>query len=124
MVPCTALDLVEHFKFWPILECEALQEIYFDGIYIGAHGGGSSSDLDYLEHLAKWLIKGFLVRRDQKVQVEIGCRWGRWTGRVPGTTTQLDDEDMEEVARRIEKDKGKMVDAAAARGRCAYPPFM
>jgi hypothetical protein len=124
MVPCTALDLVEHFKFWPILDCEQLQEIYFDGIYVGVHGGGSLSDLDPLEYLAKWLIKGFLVRRDQNVQVEVGRRWGCWTGRVAGKITQLDDEDMEEVARKIENHKGEMLDAAAARGRCAYPLLM
>jgi hypothetical protein len=101
-----------------------LQDIYFDRIYVGVHEGGSPSDLDPLEHLAKWLIKGFLVRHDQNVQVEVGRRWGHWTGRVAGKITQLDAEDMEAVARKIENHKGEIMDTAAARGCCAYPPFM
>jgi hypothetical protein len=114
MVLCTALDLVDHFDFRPILECKKLEEIYFDGIYVGVHGGGSPTNLDSLVPLAKWLMKAFLVRRVQKVQVEVGRQWGRWNGRVAGSFIQLNDNDMEDVTREIEKDQDEMADATAA----------
>jgi hypothetical protein len=116
VVPCTALDLVEHFYFWPILQCKKLEKIYFDGIYVGVHGGESLTNLDPLVPLAKWLIKAFLVRRGQKVQVEVESRWGRWSGRIAGTFIQLSNKDMEDVTREIEENQDEMADAAAARG--------
>jgi hypothetical protein len=116
VVPCTALDLVEHFDFLPILQCEKLEKIYFDGTYVGVHGGGSPTNLDPLVPLAKWLIKAFLVRRGQKVRVEVGRRWGRWNGRVAGSFIQLNDNDMEDVTREIEENQDEMADVAAARG--------
>lgn len=89
----TAQELVDKFRLGPIFECKKLEEVYFDGIY---KFGGDSAHLDPLVDLAKWIITGFRDR-DQKVQVEVGRRCGRWRGRVPGTSIELDDEVKDDV---------------------------
>jgi hypothetical protein len=93
-IPLTALELVEKFYLGPLLECDRVQEIYFDGIYVPVKFGGSPSDLDPILELAKWLMKEFLARRSQKVQVEVARRTGRWLGcRVAGRAVELDEKD-------------------------------
>jgi hypothetical protein len=119
-LPCTALDLVENFQLRPMLECEKLENIYFDGIHVGARGGGSPANLEPLVPLARWLLKAFIVRRGQKVEVEVVRRWGRWNGRVAGTFIQLDDEDMADVASKVEKKKGEVEAALRFMKRCGH----
>lgn len=97
-VPCTTLDLVEKFRFRSMLNCTSLQQVYFDGIYNAPNRGGGASDLDGLEGLAKWIIVGFLVRRGQKVDVEVARRYGKWRNRVIGTMILLDEKDLEQFA--------------------------
>lgn len=94
-IPCTTLDAVEKFRFQPILNCTSLQHVYFDGIYNAPNRGGGASDLDGLEGLAKWIILGFLVRRGQKVEVEVARRYGKWRNRMTGTIISLDSKDLE-----------------------------
>jgi hypothetical protein len=69
---CTTSDLVNKFKLEPIFECATLEKVYFDGIYDPK--SGIPGNLDPLVSLAKWAIKGFLVRCRQKVKVEVTRR--------------------------------------------------
>ncbi|KAH7081431.1 hypothetical protein BKA63DRAFT_487153 [Paraphoma chrysanthemicola] len=62
-----------------------------------------SNTLDLVESTCEgWIKKGFLVRRNQVVKVEVVRRYGRWTGRLAGTVIELSDGDMEEVAKLIQ----------------------
>jgi hypothetical protein len=119
-LPCTALNLVEHFQLRPMLECEKLENIYFDGIHVRARGGGSPANLESLVPLARWLLKAFIVRRGQKVEIEVARRWGWWNGRLAGTFIQLDDEDIADVASKVEKKKGEVEAALRFMERCGH----
>ncbi|KAH5040877.1 hypothetical protein HBI40_023140 [Parastagonospora nodorum] len=93
-IPCTTLDVVNKFRFRPILNCTGLQQVYFNGIHNAPNRGGGPSDLDGLDGLAKWIIVGFLVRRGQKVEIEVARRYGKWRNRVTGTIISLNKKDL------------------------------
>jgi hypothetical protein len=94
-IPCTTLDVVNQFRFRPILNCTSLQQVYFDGIHNAPNRSGGPSDLDGLDSLAKWIIVGLLVRRGQKVEVEVARRYAKWRNRVTGTIISLNKKDLE-----------------------------
>lgn len=103
-MPSTAFELVNEFKLHPILECATLEEVYFDGIYDLRYG--HPSDLNALVGLAKWIFKDFLVRRGQKVKVEVARRCGKFRTRVPGTIIALNDKEMAEVDFEVQFSSG------------------
>lgn len=61
------------------------------------------TDLDVLEDLGKWMMMGFLVRRnlERGIQVELARRWGAWRGRAGGVLVTLNNTDMAHVVTRI-----------------------
>lgn len=79
-VPRTVMDLVRSFQLWPMFGCKHLEEIYFDGIYYPPSRGGDPDHLIALKHLAKFFMKGFLVRQGRRVKVQIARRWGACGG--------------------------------------------
>ncbi|KAH7091362.1 hypothetical protein FB567DRAFT_625914 [Paraphoma chrysanthemicola] len=70
-VPKTAQELAGYYHLHPIFDCENLQEVHFDGIYRPPRFGGDPEHLISLDRLARWIKKGFLVRRNQVVRVEV-----------------------------------------------------
>jgi hypothetical protein len=102
---CTTSDLVNEFKLDPVFECATLEEVYLDGIYDRRFG--RPSDLDPLVGLAKWVMKGFLECRGQKVEIEVARRCGRFLGtRGQGTIVELNDKDLAEVEWEINYEFG------------------
>ncbi|KAJ4372274.1 hypothetical protein N0V83_004048 [Neocucurbitaria cava] len=96
-VPCTPGQILDHFQLRPILECQSLRQVYLDGIYAKPSRGGEPSDLDALVDLGKWIVKGFLVEQQRKIEVELHRRWGAWDGRLPGVLVLLSVEEEEEA---------------------------
>ncbi|KAG9190353.1 beta-glucosidase [Alternaria panax] len=96
-------EVIDRFKLETIFGCTSLEEIYIDGIYDRPSRGGDVADLDVLEDLGKWMMKGFLVERNLKrgIQVELVRRWGAWRGRVGGALVTLNNTDMAQVRMRI-----------------------
>jgi hypothetical protein len=96
-------EVIKYFKMETIFGCTNLEGVYIDGIYIRPSRGGDAADLDVLEDLGKWMMKGFLVQRNLKrgIQVDLVRRWGAWRGRVRGDLVTLTDTDMAEVKTRI-----------------------
>jgi hypothetical protein len=94
--PLTLAAIVDRFKLQPIFDCRNLEEVYIDSIYVHPFRGGAPSDLDVVEDLSKWMIKGFLVRRDPDhgIQVELVRRWGVWRGRVAGVLVTVEEDDL------------------------------
>jgi len=122
--PRTAVELVNFFQMWLIFQCTELGEVHFDGIYAAPGRGGSPADLVALDNLAKWLKKGFLIRRGQEVKVEVVRRWGKWKGRQVGTLVTVNEEDMADVAEGHKYLKRQIPSPADVGARCAYPVGM
>jgi hypothetical protein len=116
--------LVKEFRLRPILECENLEEVYFNGIYYSPFQGGKPGQLEALEDLRKWIIKGFLMGRWQKVQVELARRCDRKYGRVTRAIVTLNEEELEPVATMAKVVKGEFLGPADVGARCAYPLLM
>jgi hypothetical protein len=91
--------IVDRFKLQSIFDCQNLEHVYIDGIYVRPSHGGAPSDLNMVEDLSKWIIKGFLMRRypSKGVQVEIVRRCSAWQGRVAGVLVALQEQDLWEV---------------------------
>lgn len=123
-VPLTAIELVEYYHLHAIFDCLNLRELYLDGIYRPPRFGGMPQDLISPDRLARWIKKGFLVWRNQAVQVEIVRRHGKWMGRTAGTIINLDEKDLLEVAARIAAWKGEVLGPADVRSHCAFPLLM
>ena len=69
--------------------------------------GGYQSHLNALADLGKWIVKGFLVEQERKIEVEVHRRSGAWYGRVPGTPVLLSNEDSEHVNKQVAQKKGQ-----------------
>jgi hypothetical protein len=96
--PLALTTIVDRFKLQPIFDCQNLEHVYIDGIYVRPSHGGAPSDLNVVEDLSKWMIKGFWVRRypDDGIKVELVRRWGTWRGRVAGVLVTLEEEDLKD----------------------------
>jgi hypothetical protein len=68
--------------------------------------------------------EGFLVRREQDVEVVFVRRWGKWQGRQVGTVVTLDQVDLAEVAEGQKWLQRQMPYPVDIRARCAYPSMM
>jgi hypothetical protein len=121
--PRTAMELATFYQVWPIFKCANLEAIHFDGIHAPPSRGGVPADMVALDYLAKWLKKRFLIQ-EQKIQVEVVQRWGKWRGWQAGRLIELDKDDLEDVAWGRDFVKGEISGPADTGARCAYPPVM
>ncbi|KAH6865309.1 hypothetical protein BKA58DRAFT_242644 [Alternaria rosae] len=88
-------ELLDRLAVRPLLNCELLCQICISMAHQSFGLEPGSNDWDVLDGVGKWLIKGFLVQQERRVQVTVCDRNISWC--TPGEVVTLDEADEKEV---------------------------